>query len=195
MSKLSQFVRYFQLEKGTVCPFERVPKKFSCDGFPFLHLHIRRSFCTVGGFFRLYNLMRSSPHTFKVSRFHQGNLTKINPDPAFQTKNIFWSRISTPKNAMQWTCDPKLQCRTSARKFSALNFCIELLVWKFKVQSIEFLHFFAHPIPVRDSSYNIWLPLYDAPHPLGAGDSLHRASFGDGRHQQWFHMSSRVVEP
>jgi hypothetical protein len=30
--------------------------------------------------------MRSSPHTFKVSRFHQGNLTKINPDPAFQTK-------------------------------------------------------------------------------------------------------------
>ena len=98
---------------------------------PILHLHIRRSFCTVGGFFRLYNLMRSSPHTFKASRFHQGNLTKINPDPAFQTKNIFWSRISTPKNAMQWTCDPKLQCRTSARKFSALNFCIELLVKKF----------------------------------------------------------------
>ena len=82
---------------------------------PILHLHIRRSFCTVGGFFRLYNLMRSSPHTFKVSRFHQGNLTKINPDPAFQTKNIFWSRIEL----LRWTF---------AQKFNALNFCIELLV-------------------------------------------------------------------
>ena len=117
--------------KCTVCPFERVPKKVFLWWVPILHLHIRRSFCTVGGFFRLYNLMRSSPHTFKASRFHQGNLTKINPDPAFQTKNIFWSRISTQKNAMQWTFDPKLQCRTSARKFSALNFCIELLVKKF----------------------------------------------------------------
>ena len=97
---------------------------------------------TVGGFFRLYNLMRSSPHTFKASKFHQGNLAKINPDPEFQTF-FFDLGFQRKKDAVQSTFDPKLQCRTSARKFSALNFCIELLVWKFKVQSIEFLHFFA----------------------------------------------------
>ena len=83
---------------------------------------------TVGGFFRLYNLMRSSPHTFKASKFHQGNLAKINPDPEFQTFFFLISDFNAKKDAVQSTFDPKLQCRTSARKFSALNFCIELLV-------------------------------------------------------------------
>ena len=98
---------------------------------------------TVGGFFRLYNLTRSSPHTFKASKFHQGNLAKINPDPEFQTKNFFWSRISTQKRRSAINFWPKTSTQNFTRKFSALNFCIELLVWKFKVQSIDFLHFFA----------------------------------------------------
>ena len=97
---------------------------------------------TVGGFFRLYNLMRSSPHTFKASKFHQGNLTKINPDPEFPTF-FFKSRISTQKKTqcnqlLTQNFNAELQPVSSVRwifalnfwyensKFKALNFCIFL---------------------------------------------------------------------